>query len=68
MKSLTTWIADSVESMLPATSAAACIGPGEACYTEVIVNRGNPETFHRYCTYSCHGKQQGCGAWSPGGC
>jgi hypothetical protein len=54
--------------MLPSTAAAACITPSEHCYTEVIVNRGRPETYHRYCHTSCHGKQTGCTAWSPGGC
>lgn len=67
MKSLTTWLAGSVESMLPSTSAAACV-TGTDCHTEVIVNGGKIETYHRYCLISCHGKQQGCGAWSPGGC
>ena len=35
---------------------------------QVIVNGGRPETYHRYCRVSCHGKPQGCTAWSPGGC
>jgi hypothetical protein len=68
MKGLTTWLAASVESVLPSTSAAACISPSEHCSTEVIVNRGRPETYHRYCHTSCHGKVTGCTAWSPGGC
>jgi hypothetical protein len=67
MKSLTTWLAGSVESMLPATSAAACISKGPQCFTEVIVNGGRPETYHRWCHYSCHGKQT-CSGWTPGGC
>ena len=40
MKNLTTWLAGSVESMLPATSAAACTGQGPQCFTEVIVILG----------------------------
>jgi hypothetical protein len=68
MKNLTTWLAGSVESMLPATSAAACVGQGPLCFTEVIVNGGRPETYHHTCHYSCHGKQTYCTAWTPGGC
>jgi hypothetical protein len=68
MKSLTTWLASSVESMLPSTLAAACV-TGSDCQTEVIVNGGKIETYHRTCLISCHGKPTGhCTAWSPGGC
>ena len=61
MKGLTTWLSGNVESLLPSTAAAACITPSEHCQTEVIINRGRPETYH-------HGKQTGCTQYTPGGC
>ena len=67
MKSLTTWLAGSVESLLPSTSAAACV-ESQQCFTEVLVNGGKIETYHRYCHYSCHGRQISCTGWTPGGC
>jgi hypothetical protein len=68
MNSLTTWLAGTVESMLPSTAAAACVGGRRFCQTEVLVNGGKVETYHRYCTSSCNGKTTGCSGWTPGGC
>jgi hypothetical protein len=67
MSSLSTLLAERVESLLPHTSAAACVPHSQYC--SQACDRDVDQCFwiHRACHLSCHG-QGICGSWYAGPC
>lgn len=67
MGTLTTLLAERVESLLPATSAAACVGESTWCSSDCDRIKGSCLWLRRTCHYSCFGKPI-CGSWTDGRC
>jgi hypothetical protein len=67
MRTLSTLLAERVESLIPHTSAAACIPPSPWCSSHCDKIDGSCLWLHRTCHYSCHGGAI-CGSWYTGKC
>jgi hypothetical protein len=68
MSGFTTLLSDRVESLLPHSTAAACITPETYCSSYCDDIKGSCLWLYRYCRLSCHGKFEGCGDWYDGRC
>ncbi len=67
MGTLSTLLAERVESLLPHTSAAACVPSSPWCSSYCDMIEGSCLWLHRSCHYSCFGKEV-CGSWYTGRC
>ena len=70
MKTLSTMLAERVESLLPHASAAGCVAPSHFCSSSCNPHGNPPSCFwiHRYCHVSCFGRHVTCGSWHTGRC
>ena len=68
MNGVTTWLSDRVESLLPRTTAAACVRPSHYCSAfYVCFSDGQCELAHSECRVSCYGRTVSCRQYW-GGC
>ncbi len=67
MSTLSTLLAERVESLLPASNVAACVPNSPYRSSDCDLIKGSCLWLHRQCHLSCHGKGV-CGSWTDGRC